>query len=184
MIIGERLKGYLKSHRISAKSFAEMVGVTEGMVYKYYKMDSIDSQTIKKWAEMLHIPIMTFMDDEMYEKATHKTTEEELIRAEEYYNKNKEYINFKNRRIFGDLANTPKDVVAKEFEEIESRNQESQNNSVSMSREVFEQISRLTETILSQQRTIESMQEQIKKMLAQTGSVAICASASGFELGK
>lgn len=38
MIIGERLKGFLKYHNISAKSFAEMIGVTEGMVYKYYKM--------------------------------------------------------------------------------------------------------------------------------------------------
>ena len=40
-----------------------MIGVTEGMVYKYYKMDNVDSQTIEKWANILRIPIMTFLDD-------------------------------------------------------------------------------------------------------------------------
>lgn len=69
MIIGERLKGFLKYHNISAKSFAEMIGVTEGMVYKYYKMDNVDSQTIEKWANILRIPIMTFLDDNTYERA-------------------------------------------------------------------------------------------------------------------
>lgn len=60
----------------------------------------------------------------------------------------------------------------------------SQNNSVAMSREVFDHISKLTETVLSQQRTIESLQEQIKKMLAQMGNHATCANASGYELEK
>lgn len=184
MIIGERLKGFLKHRGISAKSFAEMVGVTEGMVYKYYRMESIDSQTIEKWAGVLYVPIMTFMDDKMYEKVTHKMTAEELAGAEAYYNENREHISFQNRRIFGDLANASKDVLTEEFQKTKPGGQESQNNSVSMSREVFEQISRLTETVLSQQRTIESMQEQTKKMLVQMGDTAICANASGFESGK
>lgn len=51
-----------------------MIGVTEGMVYKYYKMDNVDSQTIEKWANILRIPIMTFLDDNTYERATHKAT--------------------------------------------------------------------------------------------------------------
>ena len=79
MIIGERLKGFLKYHNISAKSFAEMIGVTEGMVYKYYKMDNVDSQTIEKWANILRIPIMTFLDDNTYERATHKATSEDFL---------------------------------------------------------------------------------------------------------
>lgn len=118
MIIGERLKGFLKHHGISAKSFAEMVGVTEGMVYKYYKMDSIDSSTINKWAEILHIPIMTFMDDEIYKRATHVMTQEELAKAEEFYNKNKDAIHFQNRRIFGDLIDAPKEIIREEREKI------------------------------------------------------------------
>lgn len=118
MIIGERLKGILKHHGITAKSFSKMVGVTEGMVYKYYKMDNIDSATIEKWAEVLYIPIMAFMDDNMYEKATHKTTKEEMEKAREYYEDNKDIIHFQNRRIFGDLANAPKETIAEEFNKI------------------------------------------------------------------
>lgn len=176
MIIGERLKGYLKSHHISAKSFAEMVGVTEGMVYKYYKMDSVDSQTIKKWSEMLHIPIMTFMDDKMYDRATRKMTAEDLELAEEYYNENKECIHFQNRRIFGDLAGAPREIVVEEFKKIEKQEQDSQ-----VLRDIIKSQQR---TIESMARTIESMQEQIKKTLVHAGDVATCASASGFELGK
>ena len=138
MIIGERLKGFLKHHGISAKSFAEMVGVTEGMVYKYYKMENVDSQTIEKWAKTLYVPIMTFMDDRMYERATHVMTAEELKNAEEYFNENKEYIHFQNRRILGDLANAPKDVVLAEFEKVkyemeQRKNEFNQENSISES---------------------------------------------------
>lgn len=118
MIIGERLKGFLKHHKISAKSFAEMIGVTEGMVYKYYKMETVDSGTIDRWAEVLHIPIMTFMDDEMYSRATRDVTQEVLEKAEEYYDKNKDFIRFQNRRIFGDLAGVSKETVEDEFNKI------------------------------------------------------------------
>jgi Helix-turn-helix. len=52
-----------------------------------------------------------------------------------------------------------------------------QSEPVSMSREVFDQITRLTKTVLSQQRTIESMQGEHKKMLARMGNVAISAVA-------
>ena len=51
-----------------------------------------------------------------------------------------------------------------------------------MSREVFEQISRLTETVLSQQRTIESMQDHNKKFLAQQENAVRCAHASGSDI--
>ena len=56
------------------------------------------------------------------------------------------------------------------------------DNNIILSREVFEQISRLTETILSQQRTIESMQEERKKILAQMEESVICANASGSDI--
>ena len=49
---------------------------------------------------------------------------------------------------------------------------------ITMPREVFEQISKLTETVLSQQRTIESMQAD-KKITAQQGDNVICADAAG-----
>lgn len=68
MIIGERLKGILKNKAISAKEFAMKVNVTEGMVYKYYKMSNIDSSLVYKWSECLDLPIMTFLDDEYYNK--------------------------------------------------------------------------------------------------------------------
>ena len=53
------------------------------------------------------------------------------------------------------------------LEELVTQRLEGKNESISMSREVFEQISRLTETVLSQQKTIESMQEQNRKFLVQ-----------------
>lgn len=71
MIIGERLKGILKFHGITAKKFAEMTGVSEAMIYKYYKMENIGSDVIKKWAETLYIPIITFLDDKAYENTIH-----------------------------------------------------------------------------------------------------------------
>ena len=111
MIIGERLKGFLKYHNISAKSFAEMIGVTEGMVYKYYKMDNVDSQTIEKWANILRIPIMTFLDDNTYERATHKATSEDLAMGND-----KDYIHFQNRRLFGDLSGKSRELIEDEFE--------------------------------------------------------------------
>ncbi len=68
------------------------------------------------------------------------------------------------------------------LEELVDQRIESQNDSVSMSREVFEQISRLTETVLSQQRTIESMQEQNRKFLALQGMDVRCAHVSGSDI--
>ncbi len=73
---------------------------------------------------------------------------------------NKEYLNTGEGEMF--LGETKKN----ESKEI-----------VSMSREVFDQITRLTETVLSQQRTIESMQEERKKMLARMDNVVISAVA-------
>ena len=46
---------------------------------------------------------------------------------------------------------------------------------VTMPREVFEQITKLTETVLSQQRTIETLANEIKKEAAPTGDAAKCA---------
>ena len=47
--------------------------------------------------------------------------------------------------------------------------------SVTIPREVFEQITKLTETVLSQQRTIETLTNEIKKEAAPTGDAAKCA---------
>jgi len=68
------------------------------------------------------------------------------------------------------------------LEELVEQRLESQNNSVSMSREVFEQISRLTETVLSQQKTIESMQEQNRKFLVLQEKDVRCAHVSGSDI--
>lgn len=57
-----------------------------------------------------------------------------------------------------------------------------QENQVTISREVFDQISRLTETVLSQQKTIEALREECKKMRAQMGGTATCALASGSDI--
>lgn len=68
------------------------------------------------------------------------------------------------------------------LEELIEQKLEGKSDSISMSREVFEQISRLTETVLPQQRTIESMQEQNKKFLAQQENVVRCAHVSGSDI--
>lgn len=83
MIIGERLKGFLKQHNFTAKQFAKMVEVSEGMVYKYYKMDNIDSDTISKWADVLHVPVLTFLDDDMYKQIVVPKTPEEMQKIHE-----------------------------------------------------------------------------------------------------
>lgn len=83
MIIGERLKGFLKQHNFTAKQFAKMIEVSEGMVYKYYKMDNIDSDTISKWADVLHVPVLTFLDDDMYKQIVVPKTPEEMQKIHE-----------------------------------------------------------------------------------------------------
>lgn len=55
---------------------------------------------------------------------------------------------------------------------------------VSMPREVFDQISKLTETVLSQQKTIEILAETNKKITVRLGDNAICADASGSGIKK
>lgn len=85
MIIGQRLKGFLKKHGFTAKMFAEMIDVSEAMVYKYYNMDNIDSDTLYKWATVLHVPIMLFIDDAVYNDMVLKDKSQNL--ADKYYNK-------------------------------------------------------------------------------------------------
>ena len=68
------------------------------------------------------------------------------------------------------------------LDELIEQKLEFQNDSISMSREVFEQISRLTETVLSQQRTIEFMQEQNRKFLVQQEGAVACAHVSGSDI--
>lgn len=68
------------------------------------------------------------------------------------------------------------------LEELVEQRLEGRYDCVSMSREVFEQISRLTETVLSQQRTIESLQEQNRKFLALQGMDVRCAHVSGADI--
>lgn len=81
------------------------------------------------------------------------------------------------------LPETNKERLKEQIiDELIEQRLEPLNDFVSMSREVFDQISRLTETVLSQQRTIESMQDQNKKFLAQQESVARCAHASGSDI--
>lgn len=97
MIIGERLKGYLKHVGITAREFAAMVGVTEGMIYKYYKMESVDTAMLCKWGKVLNVPFMTFVDDEQYlEKISEDTSELSFEKKEEptiSFNKGVPYYN-------------------------------------------------------------------------------------------
>ncbi len=96
MIIGERLKGVLKKHNISAKQFAEMIGVTEGMIYKYYKMNSVDTKTIDKWSSVLYVSTMVFLDDEMYNKYGNPDTKYKNEESIAFYMRQKESIECNN----------------------------------------------------------------------------------------
>lgn len=81
------------------------------------------------------------------------------------------------------LPETNKERLREQIiDELIEQRLEPQNNYVSMSREVFDQISRLTETVLSQQRTIESMQEQNKKNLVRQKGTAGCIHVSGADI--
>ena len=57
---------------------------------------------------------------------------------------------------------------------------ENSNGEISIDKKIIEQFSKLTDTIYSQQKMIESLQEQNKKVNAQIED-ATCANASGFE---
>ena len=56
------------------------------------------------------------------------------------------------------------------------------NNNIVISREILNQMSQLTETVLSQQKTIASMQEERKKILVQMEQSVICADVSGSDI--
>lgn len=64
---------------------------------------------------------------------------------------------------------------------FEGDKKEEQNppDMITMSREVFELIKKQSDTILSQQRTIEMMQEERKKMLVHTDANAVSAAVNG-----
>ena len=64
MIIGERLKKLLKIRKISAREFAKMINVSEPMIYKYYKMNRVDSDTLSKWVSALEVPLLYFFSDD------------------------------------------------------------------------------------------------------------------------
>ena len=64
MVIGEILKKHVKQRGYTAKEFASMIGVSEPMVYKYYKMDNVDSDSLKKWSEVLGISVSEFIGDD------------------------------------------------------------------------------------------------------------------------
>lgn len=185
MIIGERLKGILKHRNISAKDFAKMIGVTEGMIYKYYKMEIVNSDVLEKWGSVLYISIMAFMDDAVYEEVIHEATDVDKVRAAEYYDENKEQIHAQNQKIFGvpqyELLSEP-NVSYQSNDEKQNEYKRYQESQVTISREVFDQISRLTETVLSQQKTIEALREECKKMRVQMGETATCALASGSDI--
>ena len=58
------------------------------------------------------------------------------------------------------------------------------NDEVTMSREVFDVLKNLSETVLSQQRTIEQIQIDRKKIHVRQEGNAECADASGSDLVK
>lgn len=74
-----------------------------------------------------------------------------------------------------DFLNTGQGEV---FEE-DKKEEQSPPDMITMSREVFELIKKQSDTILSQQRTIEMMQEERKKMLVRAEDVAISAAVNG-----
>lgn len=67
-----------------------------------------------------------------------------------------------------------------ELEEVKSNI----NDEVKMSREVFDVLKNLSETVLSQQRTIEQIHSEKEKTLAQQESNVTCANASGSDLAR
>ena len=74
-----------------------------------------------------------------------------------------------------DFLNTGQGEV---FEE-DKKEEQSPPGMITMSREVFELIKKQSDTILSQQRTIEMMQEERKKMLVHTDANAVSAAVNG-----
>ena len=71
-------------------------------------------------------------------------------------------------------------------DQVESKKEEKNetNDEVTMSREVFNVLKNLSETVLSQQRTIEQMYIEKEKSNAHQESNARCADVSGSDLVK
>lgn len=90
----------------------------------------------------------------------------------------------------GNMLNCSDDLTEPIFEQ-QTQMYYGGGESVEIPREVFDQIAKLTETILSQQRVIESQSgiieslvEVNKKMVAHPGDNVICADASGSGIKK
>jgi len=73
VIIGKKLKACMKEQSVLAKAFAEMIGVSEGMVYKYYNMSGVDTDILEKWAKALDVPLAYFFDNMGTAKADNST---------------------------------------------------------------------------------------------------------------
>jgi len=62
--------------------------------------------------------------------------------------------------------------ISKDVEKGEVKIEKDNTESVTMPREVFDQITKLTETVLSQQRTIESQQDSFKELVSRKNDTA------------
>lgn len=63
MSVGKKLKQAIKDNSLTAKEFANKIGKSEQMIYKYYNMEDIDSSTIKLFCEILNLPITFFIEE-------------------------------------------------------------------------------------------------------------------------
>lgn len=166
MTIGERLKGFLKQHNFTAKQFAQMVDVSEGMVYKYYKMDNIDSDTINKWAKVLHIPMLTFLDDDMYNRiVTPKTPEEMEQIHEEHVKRVIEHEAFEEFKKNDSIRSVPYEFVQAMIEERKRHDDERKRHD-EMNAELIRQNGELIEMLQERKKTDVHLKDD-----------AICATA-------
>lgn len=122
MIIGERLKEILKIRKLSAREFAKKIQVSEPMIYKYYKMENVDSRTLKKWAEVLRVPVLYFFDDDAYDyvKANETGTITRVVDSEEERQMNIEFFDYMNHK----QLVVPYSVLDKKDQEIKELNRE------------------------------------------------------------
>ena len=66
-MLGQKLQASLKNANISTAEAAAYIGVSEANLYKLFKKDSFEVAYLRKAAELLKLPISSFLQEEKLE---------------------------------------------------------------------------------------------------------------------
>ena len=141
MTVKERLIIFLKHENLGQKRFANIIGMSSGYVNAI--KESIQPKTIHKIA--MHFPHLN--------TGWLLTGEGEMLKG----------LESENKKVAGKVAGSDTNGVSEPTPQYESK----RGGDVSIPREILELLNMQAETIRSQQRTIEKLEAENKKINAQ-----------------